>query len=290
MERYRDIVDRMPRFAQQNGDIDAIVVVGSQSRREMPADEYSDLDVVIFCGNPQKYLDHAAWLEQFGNVVCTFVEPTIGGHTERRVLFSDNRDIDITVLPAFAACSEDLLSDAAMLEVLRNGYVVVYDKTAKVEAAFARALATAVRSQTAAVSNDTLNQLVGDVHYHVVWAHKKLLRGELWTAVSCINSYLVPRLLRMLSYERAAQDEPDYRRYGRLVDTELSQDLRDQLACCVSRYDRNEAHRALSALFEAFNRLAQTVYERAGHAFPEGQRAGVVRLMDAIDEEHTAER
>ncbi|MCG8479222.1 MAG: aminoglycoside 6-adenylyltransferase [Spirochaetales bacterium] len=114
MERYRDIIDRLPGVAEEHDDIDAIAVVGSQSRRERPADQYSDLDLVIFCRTPGTYLDDTAWLDRFGGVVCTFTEPTVGGYTERRVLYRDNRDIDVTVLPAFDTCAQDLLRDTAM--------------------------------------------------------------------------------------------------------------------------------------------------------------------------------
>ena len=166
MERYRDIIERLPGFAEEHDDIDAIVVVGSQSRRERPADRYSDLDLVIFCRTPGTYLDDTAWLDRFGEVVCTFTEPTVGGYTERRVLYRDDRDIDITVLPAFDTCA---------------------------------------------------------------------------------------------------------------------QALREELARCCTRYDREEALRTVHFIFDFFHHPARDVYDGAGYPVPETRRVEIARLLAALD-------
>ncbi len=283
MERYRDVIDLLPLFAEENGDIDAVVVVGSQSRRETPADKYSDLDLVFFCDAPRTYLDETAWLDRFGEVVCTFTEPTVGGHKERRVLYRDNRDIDITVLPAFDTCRRDLLGNPDIVEIVRTGYRVVYDRTAAVEVAFESTVSVGVKESHPPVSYDDLDRLLSDFNYHIVWAAKKLLRGELLTAVSCINSYLVPRLLRMLSHYHAARNERGYRRYGRFIDANMPEGLREELARCFSRYDREEAYRTLYPLFDFFNRLARSTYDCAGYPFPEIQHVEIRRLLSTLD-------
>ena len=91
----------------------------------------------------------------------------------------------------------------------------------------------------------------------------------------------------MLSHYHVALGEADSRRYGRFVDTDISQDLREEPARCLSRYDGEEAHAALDALFDLFNRLVRSVYDAAGYPVPETQRAEIARLLATLD---TADR
>jgi len=45
---------------------------------------------------------------------------------------------------------------------------------------------------------------VNDFWYHAVWTAKKLRRGELWIAMSCLDSYMKRRLLQMIEWHARA--------------------------------------------------------------------------------------
>jgi hypothetical protein len=77
--------------------------LGSWARNDTPADNLSDLDLLVIVSDPSVFLSEASWLLTFGEPCLTFVEPTaIGNFCERRVLFRDGRDIDFSLVPVAA--------------------------------------------------------------------------------------------------------------------------------------------------------------------------------------------
>ena len=46
-----------------------------------------------------------------------------------------------------------------------------------------------------ALSEESFRNLTNDFMFHTVWAEKKIRRGELWTAIMCVNGYLKTKLI-----------------------------------------------------------------------------------------------
>ncbi len=97
---YERLLEKFVTWSQTRPDVRAAVVLGSRARVDRPADEWSDLDIVLIVTDPQPYLTSADWLRNFGEVWITFVEPTArGSEMERRVLFAGGLDVDFSVIP-----------------------------------------------------------------------------------------------------------------------------------------------------------------------------------------------
>lgn len=56
-EAYEQIIDRFVAWARTRPDIHAAIVVGSRARTDRPADEWSDLDIVVFATDPSPFLN-----------------------------------------------------------------------------------------------------------------------------------------------------------------------------------------------------------------------------------------
>ena len=54
-ERYHDIKQKLVEYARQDKAIKAVIVIGSSTRYDVPADEYSDLDLIIVTGSPDRW-------------------------------------------------------------------------------------------------------------------------------------------------------------------------------------------------------------------------------------------
>ncbi len=52
---YEHLIDRFIRWAQTEDNIRAAVVIGSRARVDHPADEWSDLDLIILADDPEPY-------------------------------------------------------------------------------------------------------------------------------------------------------------------------------------------------------------------------------------------
>jgi aminoglycoside 6-adenylyltransferase len=96
----RNMIHRFITWGQRRPDVRAGVILGSWARNEMPADNMSDLDLLVIVSDPSVFLSETSWLLTFGEPCLTFVEPTATGNfKERRVAFKDGRDIDFSLVP-----------------------------------------------------------------------------------------------------------------------------------------------------------------------------------------------
>lgn len=100
--KAQQLLDRVAAWASTRDDIRLVMVVGSQARHGEPADDLSDLDLVMASTAPEGHLEKTDWLSELGSPVLSFVEATAaaGGEWERRVLFESGLDVDFTVLAA----------------------------------------------------------------------------------------------------------------------------------------------------------------------------------------------
>ena len=97
MDRYQDIKAKILEYANKDEDIKAIVAIGSSTRKEIKADEFSDLDLFVVTNDPEKWYS-GEYPELLGNVSISFIEPTLGGGKERRCIYDEDRDVDMIIL------------------------------------------------------------------------------------------------------------------------------------------------------------------------------------------------
>ena len=67
MDRYQDIKAKILEYANKDEDIKAIVAIGSSTRKEIKADEFSDLDLFVVTYDPEKWYS-GEYPELLGNV------------------------------------------------------------------------------------------------------------------------------------------------------------------------------------------------------------------------------
>ena len=76
-------------WAQIEPGVRAAAIIGSQARIDHPADQWSDLDILVFVNDVEPYVTDGTWAEQIAPVWLNFTERTPDGSAwERRVLFA----------------------------------------------------------------------------------------------------------------------------------------------------------------------------------------------------------
>jgi aminoglycoside 6-adenylyltransferase len=250
-------------WSRERGDVRAALVVGSRARADTPADRWSDTDVALVVDDPAPYLASSDWLGAFGRPLLSFVEPTaVGPFTERRVLFETGLEVDFALLPVAAA--RRMAEDPAVGAVLRRGFRVLVDKVG-LEATLRDG---AVQPPGSGLPDQAaFDQVSHDFWYHLLWAAKKLRRGELWVATRSCDCYLKGLVVTLLAWHaKAADPEADTWHGGRFLerwaDPGALADLRDAYA----GYDAAQVVRALWATAELFERLERECAERLGLA------------------------
>ena len=192
--RVRAFLDHVVTWARGQDGVRAVVLLGSQARVDQPADEASDVDVVLFADDPHRYLRDDSWLRRFGEPLLSFVEPTaLGGFEERRVLFRDGLDADFAVPPAAAA--GEIPPEA--VGVFARGFRVLYDDGIGVASPEAASVEPPVPTQA------QFDQLANDFWYHLLWAAKKLWRGEVLLAKQVCDCGLTWQLVETLLWSNS---------------------------------------------------------------------------------------
>jgi aminoglycoside 6-adenylyltransferase len=249
----RGFLDDVISWASDQEDIRAVVLLGSHARAESPADEHSDVDVVLFADDPDRYLGDDGWLRQFGEPLLTFVEATpVGGFDERRVLFLDGLEVDFVVPPSAAARATP--ADAG--EVFARGFEVLYDDGIGVAPPPAA-------PRPVPPTQAKLDQFSNDFWYHVLWAAKKLRRGEVLLAKQACDCRLTAQIVELARWRAHGSDTwHGLRFFERWAGDDVVEALRPTFAA----YDAEDVARALRAKGELFGRLEDEVAARFGLA------------------------
>ena len=278
-DRYKAIVERFRAWASSEPMVRGALIVGSQARNVAPADEWSDLDVILFVADPPKFLDSPEWVERFGTVLLTTVEKTgVEEGRERRVVYAGGQDVDFSIFPStvqeFVGWSPDAM------QVLQRGFEVLLDKDGHL---------AKLRGQMDEVGElphlpptpPEFEACVGDFWYHVLWAAKKLRRGEVWTAKMVCDSYLKRLLLQMVEWSTllSGKGETDVWHDGRFLDTWAPPEVKEQLPSVFARYDRTDIARALESTGRVFAGQSHKVATLLGVGYPDAMEFAITELV-----------
>lgn len=257
MASVEPFLEQVAEWARNRSDVRAAFIVGSQVRAEVPADELSDVDLVLVVDDPALYTESASWLETFGTPLLTFLEPTpVGGLLERRVLFESGLETDFSLVPASAL--KGLLADSEALGVLARGYRILYDEVG-LDEQFSRA----TRVEPAHATASQLAELSHDFWYHAVWAAKKLRRGEIYVAKQACDGYLKSLVVEFLAI-KARDSGTETWHQGRFLERWAEPSDIAELAGTFARYDAADVARAIKATADMFARLERELCDRRG--------------------------
>jgi aminoglycoside 6-adenylyltransferase len=247
-------------WAREREDVRAAIVVGSQARADVPADRWSDLDVPLFVDDPQRLAEDASWVESFGTPVLTFLEATaFGDRVERRVLYETGEDVDFPLLEASAWRQLAASSDARKL--LTRGYRVLHDELGVSEALAELSPPVETWPPNAAA----LEELASDFWYHALWTAKKLRRGEVFTAIECLDCYLKARLVTLLGWHaRALEPSVDTWHGGRFLERWADPGALSGLERAYAHYDVRDVARALWETIDLWQGLEEETARRLG--------------------------
>jgi len=246
-------------WARPRGDIRALVVVGSQARADLPADRWSDLDLILLLEDPQTYLEDAAWVEEFGSPVVTFLETTMDGHWERRVLYETGEDVDFVLFPVSVV--ERLADSEGAAALLARGYRVLVDRIG-IEQELAK---VAAKPRRADPTQHDFTELASDFWYHALWTAKKLRRGEVFTAIDCLDGYMKARLVTLLGWHaRAVDPEVDTWHAGRFLERWADPGALAALESAYAHYDLRDVARALWATIDLWQGVEEETARRLG--------------------------
>jgi aminoglycoside 6-adenylyltransferase len=259
---YQRVENRINNWAGSQDDIRGIVVYGSRARSKYPADEFSDLDLVLFTLTPQKYSQDSNWLESIGDTWLAVIGKTSIGDDEWTLLFAGGVKVDIIL--AAATGYDDLsrlVSNSPYKSVFARGSRSIYE--AEEPPSFS----------TAESSSGFIKPLPTNIDF-LSLVNK---RDDLIRSVNLLSCELRPRLFELAAMYAVVQDPTTDHWYGgRFIDQWADAKVYEELQKSYARLDSVEVRSALNASLKMIIEMATEISEALGYTFPtQGQDASI---------------
>lgn len=266
---YEQLIGRFVAWAQDRPDIRLAIVLGSRARVEPPADEWSDLDILLMVTDPELYLTGSDWLKNLGDFRITFLEPTpLGGGMERRVLFKGGLDVDFSIVSSTQAeQGVQRSSPSEIMQIFGRGMRVLLDKDGRVPPVNPTIIKPGSSSSP---TQSEFIETANDFWYHAVWTAKKLRRGEVWTAMMCCDVYMKRLLLKAVECHARALNGQNYDTWynGRFLEHWADPRVVEGLRGTFARYAKDDITGALSATMDLFRWLTKEIAESLAYPYP----------------------
>lgn len=271
---YEQLEQNIISWANRQPDIRAIIVIGSRAREDHPADDWSDLDLIIFTSHPSAYLSTTEWLAELGEVWLECLNYTARGDPEWLALFAGavKADFVLVTIPEDSATSLTLqqMMDATPYNfVYQRGLRVLVDKNGGLSPLDGSSEASEVLS-TSHPTAEAFLALINRVLLDAVRTAKMLKRGELWRAKQLCDGSLKQKLLTMLEWHARATNGLPYETWheGRFLHQWADSQAIAALPQTFATYQEEALWPALFATLALFRRLAQKTGQRLGYEYP----------------------
>jgi aminoglycoside 6-adenylyltransferase len=273
---YEKMEHNFVSWAQAVEDIRAAFIVGSRARKDHPADEWSDMDIVLYTSKQSYYLSNQDWLSNFGDVCTSFVSKTAGGDPECLTLFHGGWQVDFVV-----HTTDDLESMVKNRIIPKNfyrGVKVLIDKDN-----IAKYITPEYSSapQGNPLSEDNFLQSVNMFWFLALYSAKQILRNELWV-VKVQDGNLKQLLLQMIEWHEKVVNGAEYDTWhaGRFLCEWASKETQKELHNSFGHFDRIDSWKALLATITLFKRLSHEIAEKKKFSYPYDLEKSVCEWID----------
>jgi aminoglycoside 6-adenylyltransferase len=281
---YAETVQILTNWCHNQTSIHAAILLGSQVREDLPGDEWSDLDVLLLVDDPQVYMQDINWLTVLGDVSCTILEETPLPWVQLtwqviRVLFSDQRAVDFSIMP-YARMADVLRMNT---EIHANGFQVIHDSQPHhISAAIRASLDGWQFPLSQPPTPAQVQKAIDELLFHLVYAAKKIRRGELWVAVSCINKVINQRLLQLVEFYTACYPSPQQHicYEGRFLEQRVPAQALQKLHQCQAKYHAQNAVLAMQHILSTSRWLAMEIFDQLGVNYSPARFDQIQRMLD----------
>lgn len=250
---YAQLLQRFIHWAQGEQNIRAVIQVGSRVRQDPPADEWADVDLMLYLTQPDAYLRDQSWLPRIAPVWFAIDSRTVGGDPELLVMFEGGYSVDFVMCPVLAL---DWLRDHAPEDrVFERGGRVLLDRDGVAAQVIAHLPRRPTRRPPTAAE---FEQVCTSFAYASVYIARQIRRGELWLAQNR-DAIQKDFLLRMLEWHAGVTSnwQRDTWYSGRFLEEWVDMRALADIPHIFGRYHPANASAALLASVRLFSWVAR---------------------------------
>ncbi|MFV0395521.1 MAG: aminoglycoside 6-adenylyltransferase [Coprobacillaceae bacterium] len=263
-EFYKEFEDKFKKYAKDNTNIRAALVMGSRARKNHPADQWSDLDILVYCQNPKTELMDASWLDGFGKVVTTVISKTAVGDEERLTLFDGGYQVDTVY---YNLEGLQVLADAETIYgALARGAYVIVDKDNKFINFEDKNFNLNLKNT---INEEPFINLVNMFWFLSMYIAKQALRDNLWTAKNA-ESDLRNILLQIIEWHEKMNHNDNYDTWygGKFINEWAQSNIIEDIKNIFSGYSKEEILTETKACMQLFKRLSIEIKENYNYQYP----------------------
>ena len=275
---YEQFIKRFVDWCHTQPEICATIIVGSQTRTILPADEWADLDLMIYADNPKRYMQKTDWLQKLGKVLVSIISLTAGNDPEHLVLFEGGYNVD------FVFFSKDTLKwmiDAGVVpDVFLRGSKVIFDRDGLASKFVPK---TSGSPTFKPPTQDEFNWIINTFWYWAYYIAKQLRRRELWlTKMRDID--MKKCLLQMMEWHIHATKGWNYDTWhsGRFLEKWANPCAFKELHSTFAHFNESDSWQALQATMNLFQRLAIETAEHLKYSYPHIVSKHVTKLIENL--------
>ncbi|MBX3085588.1 MAG: aminoglycoside 6-adenylyltransferase [Anaerolineae bacterium] len=276
------LAQRIATWAAGQDAIRAIIVVGSQARRDHPADRWADLDLMMFVNDMTLYLGETAWLSNFGTLWLCLPFEQAGEEPQRLAVFEGGQKVDCH----FFAVSElvKMVEAGTLEDVYQRGYYALIDKDGLVARLPPPSYVLPAQNPPA---SDEFALMVTRFWYEALQTAKTIRRRDLWV-VKGWDMGLKHTLLWFIAWHARAMNgwNHDTWHAGRFMLDWTDAETKQALDGLFGHFDPVDSWRALFATITLYQHLAREIALRLGYTYDvelEQRIGGLIRELYAED-------
>jgi aminoglycoside 6-adenylyltransferase len=261
-----DLENRFVEWAKTQDDFRAAFIVGSQARRDHPADQFSDLDIILFVRQVEARYQDSSWLEEIAPLWLSQMGHTVNGDPECQALFSGGFQVDFVfhhdgVLPQF----QQMVAAGNLPDTIQRGTRILLDKDGMLPV-----LPESIRIPPAPYPTEMeFRQTLDSFWFNAVYCAKQLKRGELWLFQNSSGGMIWP-LLRMVEWQARATHGWDYDTWhaGKFIAEWADPEVYAALQQVFAHLERDDSWRALQTRLSLMHDTAYKLATALDYSYP----------------------
>lgn len=252
---YDIFIEQFKSTAKNRKDIKAAFVIGSRARKQNPADQWSDLDILIYTDTPQYYLEAADFIADFGVIWSSFATKTLGNDHERLTLFEGGYQVDLVVKTSEEY--EKQIASAQAPWLFKRGVQLLTDNSGDAQKLLP---IKEVLPEKMPLTEATFNQVNQMFWFVTLYISKQLIRGENW-AVKAREMDHRNLLLQMVEWYEQSLHGPNYDTWhgGKFIQTWAEEEIYQALFGIFGNFDIASNWQALEQSTRLFSELATKI-------------------------------
>lgn len=291
-KQIKAIENKIVGWAKRQGETRAVIEIGSQARADHPADEWSDIDLVIVSSHPVDSLTQDKWFNEVSNGLDdVWIVHKDRGETRHRAwipfgtFVSGRQKVDLVLLivPSETSTNKSLLQileKSPFPYVFSEGVRLLWDSRSNPPSP----PQTKTGNYTVRLpSDDDFKKHVASFWFHALQVGKLTARGELWCAEYTYYCSLRQELLRFIEWHSELLPKSQNRVWprGRFLVEWADSRVFDFLLDHNSGNDFANLWHTLQNSCRIFEILASEIAKKQGYEYPFEQQA---RALDWLQD------